>query len=90
MAGQNGLGYYYYHGLGCILDKSLAEYWCSEAAKQNCPEACYHLGLMYGQGDGVQVDYSKARKFVGIAAKSGRIPEAESLYQQILEQGLGL
>jgi len=90
MAGQNGLGFSYYHGLGCPVDKSQAEYWWSEAAKQNCPEACFHLGLMYGQGDAVQVDLSKAKKLIEIAAKSGRIPDAESLYQQILEQGLGL
>ena len=86
MGGQNALGYACFHGLGCPADKLQAAYWWNEACTQNCPEACWHLGLMYGQGDTVEVDFAKAKNLIGIAARSGRVPDAETLYKQLDSQ----
>jgi len=83
MEGQNALGYAYFHGLGCPADELQAAYWWNEACTQNCPEACWHLGLMYGQGDAVEADFAKAKNLIGIAARSGRVPDAETLYKQL-------
>lgn len=87
--GQNALGYAFYHGLGCISDKSKAKYWWNEAAKKNCPEACYHLGLMYLQDNLGKENLKEARRLIEIAAKSGRIPHAEGKYGSMLWYGQG-
>jgi len=83
VGGQNALGYAFYHGLGCISDKSKAKYWWNEAAQKKCPEACYHLGLMYLHDNLVDHNLAEVRKLMEIAAKSGRIPDADAILQTL-------
>ena len=52
-------------------DQLKAEAAVRKAAKAGNPEAQFRLGVMFGNGDGVKLDYDEARHWFGEAARQG-------------------
>lgn len=58
-------------GIGTALDPAAAVEWFRKAADQNCPDACYELGVCYENGEGVDRDFDKAIEWYRKAADGG-------------------
>jgi len=60
---QFALGVCYSHGLQVKQSVTDGRRWYEKAAKQNHPDAAYSIGSLYLNGQGCDVDLSKAREF---------------------------
>ncbi len=57
-------------------------------AKNNNRDAFYHLGLIYGRGDGIERDFSKALKWLQKAADAGH-KESQFMVSNLYRKGQG-
>ncbi len=53
-------------------DNAEAVRWFRRGAEQGFAEAQHNLGVMYGQGRGVQQDYVQAHMWISLAAAQGK------------------
>ena len=60
-----------------------------QAAEQGNLEACYRLGMMYGNGDGVPLDHAAAAEWMSRAAQHGHI-EARLTMAWMYANGVGV
>lgn len=70
-ASQNQLGEMYYKGEEIDRDLEQATFWFKEAAKQKHPDAMYHLGVCFVNGEGVERNDATGKGFIRQAAKLG-------------------
>ena len=73
----------YYYGLGVPVNSSIAFEYFITASKKDLPQAHYHLGLIYKDGNGVQKDNLVASQWFKRASSLGVI-EATSMIKEIL------
>lgn len=83
---QRALGQRYAVGArGLPQDMNQAIYWLQKAAERGDGPAQYTLGLIYGQGTGIQQDWVQAHMWFSLAgAPEKEIPQAN---REIAEQG---
>ena len=63
-------------GNGTLGQSISSTEWCASAAEQGDPESAFQLANMYANGDGVEVDRTKASEFYAVAAEGG-VAEAQ-------------
>lgn len=68
---QNTLGEYLYYGDEVDRDFEQAVFWFKESAKQKHPDAMYHLGVCFINGEGVDKNKETGEGFIRQAAKLG-------------------
>ena len=69
---QRRLGLFYYHGEKCVAaDKEMSIYWFEKAAMQGDAPSENQIGIMYMDGDGVEVNREAAIKWLKMAAEGG-------------------
>ncbi len=79
---------YYFGNNGKKEDHAIASRWFNIAAT-DCVEAQYNLGVMYFNGDGVNLNPFLAEYCFNLAAKNGHI-EAQSFLGEMYYKGLGV
>ncbi len=83
-------GVAYFFGRGVSKDFSLALDWWRRAAEHGHADAQYNLAVCYEKGNGVaQEDYTKAYKWIKLAAAQGYRRSAEKLRRACLENERG-
>jgi uncharacterized protein len=86
---QSKLGVLYASGMGGLKrDKKEAARWYQKAADQGHPLGQWNLAFMYVKGEGVPVDYTRARHLFRKAAENGFVNAQYDLGMMIL-QGMG-
>ena len=68
---MNNLGWMYKNGRGCTTDYAQANALFEKAAKLDCISSYYHLGIMYENGLGTEINIDLAKKMYKIAAEKG-------------------
>jgi hypothetical protein len=58
-------------GRGVARSFAEARAWYLEAAEQGDAQAQYNLGVIYGKGQGVEIDYVEAGMWLTLAGESG-------------------
>lgn len=83
---QRALGQRYAAGArGLPQDMDQAVFWLRKAAERGDGPAQYSLGLIYGQGTGIQQDWVQAHMWFSLAGAPGKeIPQAN---REVAEQG---